>query len=343
MSFCRHSTRSAEQRWPELLNAEAITSATTCSGSALESTIIAFRPPVSAMKGTMGPSRAASTRLITRAVAVEPVNATPAMRVSATSLAPTSSPRPGTNASASAGTPASIISSTARAATSGVCSAGFAITALPAAYAAATCPTKIASGKFHGLTHTNGPRPARVEVVGLARRAAQRLGLGEMAAREQRVVAAEVGRLAHLAQRVAERLAGLAREQRDQLDAVRLEEVRGALELPRTLLRGRHARGERHAHGLVHQRGIALLHVADGASRRGIAQRDTRARARHATDAHGRLAVGAHELLLQLRQEGRGHGLVREDETRGVATVPVEVGGQRDLRIGGPRRSPPRP
>ena len=44
-------------------------------------------------------------------------------------------------------------------ATSGVCSAGFAITALPAASAAATWPVKIASGKFHGLMQANTPRP----------------------------------------------------------------------------------------------------------------------------------------------------------------------------------------
>src|SRR5438270_3410794 len=37
------------------------------------------------------------------------------------------------------------------AATSGVCSAGLAITELPLASAAATCPRKIARGKFHGL------------------------------------------------------------------------------------------------------------------------------------------------------------------------------------------------
>ncbi len=44
-------------------------------------------------------------------------------------------------------------------ATSGVCSAGFATTQLPAASAAAICPVKIASGKFHGLMQTNTPRP----------------------------------------------------------------------------------------------------------------------------------------------------------------------------------------
>ena len=46
-------------------------------------------------------------------------------------------------------------------ATDGVCSAGLAATALPAASAAATWPAKIASGKFHGLMQTNTPRPCR--------------------------------------------------------------------------------------------------------------------------------------------------------------------------------------
>jgi len=48
---------------------------------------------------------------------------------------------------------------TAAAATNGVCSAGLATTALPAASAAVICPVKIASGKFHGLMQTKTPRP----------------------------------------------------------------------------------------------------------------------------------------------------------------------------------------
>jgi hypothetical protein len=45
------------------------------------------------------------------------------------------------------------------AAMSGVCSAGFATTVLPATSAALTWPRKIDSGKFHGLMQTNTPRP----------------------------------------------------------------------------------------------------------------------------------------------------------------------------------------
>ena len=52
MSLCTNSTRSAEQRCPAEWKAEATTSRTTCSGSADESAIIAFWPPVSAISGT---------------------------------------------------------------------------------------------------------------------------------------------------------------------------------------------------------------------------------------------------------------------------------------------------
>ncbi len=60
-SSCRHRMRSAEQRWPALSNAEDSASATTCSGSAELSTIIAFWPPVSAIS-TGSSSRFASCR-----------------------------------------------------------------------------------------------------------------------------------------------------------------------------------------------------------------------------------------------------------------------------------------
>ncbi len=94
---------------------------------------------------------------MSRATSVEPVKMTPATRGSATSAAPTVSPRPGSSCSAAGGTPARCRMRTAAAAISGVCSAGFASTGLPAASAAPTSPTKIASGKFHGEIATTGP------------------------------------------------------------------------------------------------------------------------------------------------------------------------------------------
>ena len=102
----RHSKRSAEQRWPALLNADVSASRTTCSGSAELSTIIALTPPVSAISVASGPSRAASAELIARAVSTEPVNATPATRASPSSASPSARPSPGRNCSAPAGMPA---------------------------------------------------------------------------------------------------------------------------------------------------------------------------------------------------------------------------------------------
>ena len=113
MSSCTNSTRAAEQRWPAEVNAEAIASFTTCSGSDEESAISAFWPPVSAISTPMAASRAASERLIARAVSVEPVKATPATRGSRVSAAPTVAPSPGRNCSTASGTPASCSSFTA--------------------------------------------------------------------------------------------------------------------------------------------------------------------------------------------------------------------------------------
>ncbi len=98
--------RCAEQRWPALWNAETMVSSTTCSGSAEESTIMALTPPVSAMSGTIGPSRPARLWLIFFAVSTEPVKATPAMRGSATRRAPMA-PSPIAPHATSAGMPAS--------------------------------------------------------------------------------------------------------------------------------------------------------------------------------------------------------------------------------------------
>ena len=82
--------------------------------------------------------------------------------------------------------------STAWNATSGVCSAGLAITALPAARAAATCPVKIASGKFQGLMQAKTPRPAQAQLVALAGRARKRHRSGKLGARQLGVIAQEI-------------------------------------------------------------------------------------------------------------------------------------------------------
>ncbi len=124
---------------------------------------MAFWPPVSAISGTIG-ARAASACAIALPTLVDPVNATPATRGSATSRAPIVSPAPGISASTSPGMPAASSVRTAAAAISVDCSAGLATTALPAASAAAICPVKIASGKFHGEMQANTPRPRSASV-----------------------------------------------------------------------------------------------------------------------------------------------------------------------------------
>ncbi len=163
ISSCRYSTRSAEQRWPALVNAEAMTSSTTCSAKrsgidhhGIEAASLCDECRLAA------PSRAARVRLIAVAVAVEPVSTTPAMagcpNAISLNFAP---PASGVRCSTSPGTPASCSTRTSAFAISGVGWAGLAITAFPAINAAVTWPPNIASGKFQGLTQTNTPRPCR--------------------------------------------------------------------------------------------------------------------------------------------------------------------------------------
>ncbi len=176
---------------------------------------MAFWPPVSAMSGTGSPSRvsrSARMRWMPLATAVEPVNITPWTRASPTRARPTA-PSPGRIWSASSGTPAACRIRTASAAMSGVSSAGLARTGLPAARAAATCPTKIAQREVPGCDA--GDRPER-----RVRRVERPLGLG-------RVVAQEVDGLADLRDRVGVGLPGLADDQSDQHRHPGLEGVGG--------------------------------------------------------------------------------------------------------------------
>ena len=107
-----------------------------CSGRAVLSTIIAFKPPVSAIKGADGLPDAAIALLIRFAVVVEPVKHTPSILGLATNVAPISAPVPINNCNALCGTPAAYINSTTRVAMMGVGSAGLANTAFPVAKAA---------------------------------------------------------------------------------------------------------------------------------------------------------------------------------------------------------------
>ena len=100
----------------------------------------------------------------------------PLMRVSLTSASPSRATARASRCSALGGTPASCSSFVARKAVIGVCSAGLATTALPAASAAATWPVKMASGKFHGEMQAKTPRPLSGQRVALAGRAREHDG-----------------------------------------------------------------------------------------------------------------------------------------------------------------------
>ena len=98
-------------------------------------------------------------------MAVEPVKATPASAGCVSATAPNGGPSAGVSCSTSRGTPALCSTRVMACAISGVAGAGFATTALPAMSAAVIWPVKIASGKFHGLMHTNTPRPLSASVL----------------------------------------------------------------------------------------------------------------------------------------------------------------------------------
>ena len=130
------------------------------------------------------------------AVSVLPVNAMPVGAAVPHQRGADPSVAAAADAALDFGTPASCSSATARAAISGVCSAGFASTALPAASAAVTWPRKIASGKFHGEMQAKMPRPPSCQVLRSPVGPGSSRGYAEMLARARRVIAAEIRRLA---------------------------------------------------------------------------------------------------------------------------------------------------
>ena len=163
------------------------------------------------------------------AVSLEPVKATPSMRVSLTSAAPTAPP-PGSRCRALGGTPASCSSCVGEEGGDRRLFGGLGETALPAASAAAIWPVKMASGKFHGEMQAKAPRPLQRQLLVSPVGPGSSTGPANRRRASHGVVAQEVDGLAHLGQRVVQRLAGLAHDQGHQARAVALEQVGGALE-----------------------------------------------------------------------------------------------------------------
>ena len=90
-------------------------------------------------------------------VSSDPVNEMARTSGWATSAAPASSPVPWTRFTTPGGTPDSSMSSTSRCAQSGVSSAGFRMTQLPASSAGHSFHVGIAIGKFHGVMSPTMP------------------------------------------------------------------------------------------------------------------------------------------------------------------------------------------
>jgi hypothetical protein len=108
---------------------------------------------------------------------------------------------------------------------------------LPAANAAAICPLKMAKGKFHGLMLQKTPPPWSFACAALLAGTCKWKGLSN-SARAQDVIPTEVNGLAHLRNRIVQRLARLAHAQRHDLGCLRLHQVGGAIQAGGAILDG---------------------------------------------------------------------------------------------------------
>ncbi len=144
----------AQQTCPWLNQVASTTPSTAASRSASSKTRKGDLPPSSSVSPLPVPAVA---RRISRPTSVEPVKATLSTPGWATSAAPVA-PSPVTMFTTPAGRPTSAQISAKASAVSGVYSAGFSTTVLPAASAGATFQASISSGKFHGITCPQTPQ-----------------------------------------------------------------------------------------------------------------------------------------------------------------------------------------
>ena len=123
-----------------------------------------------------------------------------------------------------------------RSAHAGACSAGLRTTALPVASPAATIPSGIATGKFHGeitATIPRGRQRSSLRSPGSWISSASPAGRSSSAIAAARVVLEEVDRLAHVGVGLAPRLGGLAHLERGDLQPPLAQPLRGARPAPR--------------------------------------------------------------------------------------------------------------
>ncbi len=208
-----------------------------------------------------------------RAVSVEPVKATPAMRGSLTSGAPTLGPSPGTRCSTSAGTPALCSRRTASAAIIGVCSAGLATTRVAGGERGAHLAEEDREREVPRRDAGEHAAAVQLDLVALAGRAGQRHRPGEIGAGAHGVVAQEIDRLAQLRDGVGDGLAGFADAEGEHIGLRAFQQIGGALQARGAVARGRHRPVFERALGAADGIGDLVRrrvdHLADGLARVG--------------------------------------------------------------------------
>ena len=147
------SREPAQQTWPWLNQIASTTPSTALSRSASSKTMNGDLPPSSSE--SFLPVPAVALRMM-RPTSVEPVKAILSTSGCSTISAPVA-PSPVTMLTTPGGNPASWQSSAKASAVSGVYSAGFSTTVLPAASAGAIFQASISSGKFHGMIWPQTP------------------------------------------------------------------------------------------------------------------------------------------------------------------------------------------
>ena len=148
----------AQQSCPALPNTASGADAAAFSRSASANTMFADLPPSSSVTRLIDSEASAPIR---RPTSVEPVNATFATSGCSTIRSPTTRPGPTTTLKTPSGSPASRAIFSSSRAVSGVSSAGFRTTVLPAARAGAIFHEAIAIGKFHGVIRPTTPSGSR--------------------------------------------------------------------------------------------------------------------------------------------------------------------------------------
>ena len=172
-------------------------------------------------------------------------------------------------------------------------------------------------GEIPGADAGEDPAPRQLELVALAGRAGQIQWLGEIGARALGVVAQEIHRLAHLRERIGNRLARLAHRECHQPGAILLHQIGGAFQALRPRLSPAaipiRLRAHRPRQGLIDRIGPGLGHFAHPpAAVGGIEDGSGRTRTNRAAD-QGRGAPGL--------GRGPGHRLGQRQQPRHIGQV----------------------